>query len=396
MAIDFPNSPSTNDTYTVGNKTWIYDGTTWNTYNSTTFSAETLPGTTIKSTVTGSSLTSVGTLTSLNVTGDVTVDTNTLKVDATNNRVGIGTASPQASLDVQAIFGTAMRITHQGSGDSFIVEDQASTDTTPFVIDANGNVGIGITSVTAAKLDVQVSSGTGVRITNTGTGNCLLVEDAAGDIAPFVINADGNVGMGVSNPLARLHISDGSANIRLNTSTPSADALNIVAPIVGANNRSLTLRPVVNMSASNTLELPNTTGEIVAFTSARGTNTAWTTFTSTITQLGNVTFTTQVSRYCQMGKTIHWQFSLACTGTGTINNAIRINLPQTAQANAIYSVFGTMHVYDASANTHYTGHAFAYSTTQAAMMLNAGTTYFQTIALTTSDIISGHIIYEAA
>ena len=37
MAIDFPNSPSTNDTYTVGNKTWIYDGTTWNTYNTTSF-----------------------------------------------------------------------------------------------------------------------------------------------------------------------------------------------------------------------------------------------------------------------------------------------------------------------------------------------------------------------
>lgn len=75
MAIDFPNSPATNDTYTVGNKTWIYDGTTWNTYNSTSFSAETLPGTTIKSTVTGSSLTSVGTLGSLAVTGTATAGT---------------------------------------------------------------------------------------------------------------------------------------------------------------------------------------------------------------------------------------------------------------------------------------------------------------------------------
>lgn len=75
MAIDFPNSPATNATYTVGNKTWIYDGTTWNTYNTTSFSAETLPGTTIKSTVTGSSLTSVGTLGSLAVTGTATAGT---------------------------------------------------------------------------------------------------------------------------------------------------------------------------------------------------------------------------------------------------------------------------------------------------------------------------------
>ena len=69
MAIDFPNAPATNATYTVGNKTWIYDGATWNTYNTTSFSAETLPGTTLKSTVTGSSLTSLGTLTSLTIDG---------------------------------------------------------------------------------------------------------------------------------------------------------------------------------------------------------------------------------------------------------------------------------------------------------------------------------------
>ncbi len=44
--------------------------------------------------------TSVGTLASLTVSGDVTVDTSTLKVDSSNNRVGIGTASPTKDLDV--------------------------------------------------------------------------------------------------------------------------------------------------------------------------------------------------------------------------------------------------------------------------------------------------------
>lgn len=71
MAIDFPNSPSLNQTFTVGNRTWIYDGTAWNVYNNLT--AETLPGTTLNSNITGSSLTSVGTLTSLNVNGTATV-----------------------------------------------------------------------------------------------------------------------------------------------------------------------------------------------------------------------------------------------------------------------------------------------------------------------------------
>ena len=29
MAIDFPNSPATNDTFSSGGKTWFYSGTTW-------------------------------------------------------------------------------------------------------------------------------------------------------------------------------------------------------------------------------------------------------------------------------------------------------------------------------------------------------------------------------
>jgi hypothetical protein len=30
MAIDFPNSPSTNDIYSAAGKSWVYDGTSWN------------------------------------------------------------------------------------------------------------------------------------------------------------------------------------------------------------------------------------------------------------------------------------------------------------------------------------------------------------------------------
>ena len=43
-------------------------------------------------------VTSVGTLSSLTVSGDVTVDTDTLHVDSTNDRVGVGTTSPGAQL----------------------------------------------------------------------------------------------------------------------------------------------------------------------------------------------------------------------------------------------------------------------------------------------------------
>ena len=47
----------------------------------------------------------------------------------------------------------ALRVTQTGTGNAFVVEDSASTDATPFVIDAAGNVGIGVT-VPAEKVEV--------------------------------------------------------------------------------------------------------------------------------------------------------------------------------------------------------------------------------------------------
>jgi hypothetical protein len=46
---------------------------------------------------------------------DLTVDTNTLHVDATNNRVGIGTTSPEMSLDVKQAITTIARVASTGS-----------------------------------------------------------------------------------------------------------------------------------------------------------------------------------------------------------------------------------------------------------------------------------------
>jgi hypothetical protein len=64
----------------------------------------TLSGDTLNVNAAQSGITSVGTLSSLTVSGDVTVDTSTLKVDSTNNRVGIGTATPGYKLQVEGSF----------------------------------------------------------------------------------------------------------------------------------------------------------------------------------------------------------------------------------------------------------------------------------------------------
>jgi hypothetical protein len=59
-----------------------------------------LDATTLGTGILNSSLTSVGTLSSLTVTGNVTADTSTLKVDSVNHRVGVVNASPAHPLDV--------------------------------------------------------------------------------------------------------------------------------------------------------------------------------------------------------------------------------------------------------------------------------------------------------
>ena len=63
MAIDFPNSPTTGDTYTAGGRTWQWDGTVWASYGN-------YP------------------------------DPTVLKIDTGTNRVGINNTSPTTALDV--------------------------------------------------------------------------------------------------------------------------------------------------------------------------------------------------------------------------------------------------------------------------------------------------------
>ena len=160
-----------------------------------------------------------------------------------DGNVGIGTNTPWSYLTINTPGGTlysdgttgqhgliigshstGFNLLYMGSDETndvaYLQASVRGGSTLPIVINpSGGNVGIG-TVTPAAKLDVRGSSGIIilasasttsdlVRITQTGTGNALVVEDSANpDSTQFVINSIGNVGIGANPSGGRLYVED--------------------------------------------------------------------------------------------------------------------------------------------------------------------------------------------
>jgi len=113
-------------------------------------------------------------LSSLSISGDLTVDTDTLFVDASTDSVGINNASPSSSLDV--------------TGDAKVSGDFTVDTDTLYVDSANNRVGIGTSSPSSyfsAADDLVVANATNAGITiassSTSEGNIFFADGTTGD-----------------------------------------------------------------------------------------------------------------------------------------------------------------------------------------------------------------------
>jgi hypothetical protein len=170
-----------------------------------------------------------------NGTGDVQVDADTLRVGDSNANATITTN------------GTGDLILNTNSGTnsgSITIADGAGGDITAT---PNGNGSVVITN-----------SGTSnaLRITQTGSGNALLVEDSSNpDSGPFVVNAEGQVCVGTLAPIRGIKFTvagtastndSGGINIRRHTDSSSAPNIifdksrgTITSPTIVANGDNL-------------------------------------------------------------------------------------------------------------------------------------------------------------
>lgn len=158
----------------------------------------------------------------------------------------------------------ALRVTQRGSGYSLLVEDSTDPDSTPFVIDSNGNVGIGTGSPDANLTVATVASfgdGTAAApsIAHKGDLNCGIYFPAADTIGFTTAGTeagrfDSTGNFTITNPAAKTGYGTGAGGtVTQLTNKSTSVTLNKPTGQITMNNASMAASSNVTFLLNNTL-----------------------------------------------------------------------------------------------------------------------------------------------
>ena len=164
--------------------------------------------------------------------GDINFDNNTLYVDSINNRIGIGTITPSASLHVSG----------NTKIDGSLTVQSLTVNGTTTIIDTN--------TQTTEQL-VITNDGTGPAVIINQLGNQPILQLQGTNTTVLQVLNDGSVGVGVTNPSAKIDISANN-NIGLKINQYN-DNYNIID--LQSNNSSILSLNKNNMIVNNKLTL---------------------------------------------------------------------------------------------------------------------------------------------
>lgn len=144
--------------------------------------------------------------------------TNTVNsVTIVNSTINTGTLTGTTTVQGAAVFNNTATFNAAVSIPSTL---SVTGTTTVGTLTGSGGLGPAISGQTVVS---DSSSGTALRITQTGSGAALVVEDSANpDATPFVVDTNGRVGIGTSNPAYNLHIFSSNSQIAVIGEGPTA------------------------------------------------------------------------------------------------------------------------------------------------------------------------------
>ncbi len=210
---------------------------------------------------------------SLTVTGDLTVDTNTLKVDSANNRVGIGTSSPSQQLSIvdtnarmeviSSVGGTSViDMGTTSDADAAGVRYASGTGAMSFRangdermrIDSNGVLSstsaaaniANFTTAHASTSNIAFKYNTSTNLGYFGNGSGLLSAASATD---FVMRSENDIVFATGGNNERVRLDSSHGNLMIGTNDSTYNSIGAPAALTSFNNG---VRFGANFGASTT------------------------------------------------------------------------------------------------------------------------------------------------